>query len=161
MTIRLWLERIRYPFVIVFVYLVQRHIFAAKRMIFLTLVSHSNHIQPMTFGNHPISIARMKNSMHLPQTYPQQTVASSTTLSLPRFGPPPTPPTCIFTTSQSHRNFPINEPMMMEMMIYPLKYIASNIMMYATPKVAACIADLMSCCNGEARKVTRDGSISA
>lgn len=48
----------------------------------------------------------------------------------------------------------MNDPMMIEMMINPLKYIASSMTMYATPKVAAWIADRMSCCRGVARKIT-------
>jgi hypothetical protein len=41
----------------------------------------------------------------------------------------------ILTTNQSHKNFPKIAPRITEIKIYPLKFITSNITMYAKPSV--------------------------
>jgi len=37
---------------------------------------------------------------------------------------------------------------MMEMMMYPLKYIANSMMMYARPNCTMWMTDLTNCCSG-------------
>lgn len=76
--------------------------------------------------------------------YPQQAVGhsssfvSSTTLPSPN-------------VIQSQKNFPIPVPTMIEMIMYPLKYIASSMRIYAVPKVSMWSIALMSCCRAVAR----------
>lgn len=87
---------------------------------------------------------------------PQQTVGSShPSASLPLIGS--LSATC--SVPQSHKNLPRNAPMIIDMIMYPLKYMANSMMRYARPNCTMCMMDRTNCCSGVGLKARYLGPV--